>query len=229
MDVVVNALSGDAMTASLDALAPGGVFVELGKRGIWDAAAVAARRPDVRYEVVDLLALTQAEPARVGQWLRELVAGVAAGTVQPLPVRTFALSDAAQAFRTLAAGHHIGKLVVVPPQPPSTPLVGADASYLLTGGRGALGLAAAAWLVAQGARHLALLSRGAPDAGQASRHRAAAGGRGAGARAAGRCGGRRPTGAAALQQLQAQLPPLRGVLHAAGVVGDGLLAHQDAG
>ena len=166
VDVVLNALSGDAIRASLDLLAPGGLFLELGKRRIWTAEAVAARRGDVRYQVLDLLALTQAEPARVGQWLRELVAEVAAGRVQPLPVRTWAMADAARAFRTLAQGQHVGKQVLVPGQPPAGPLVRADASYLVTGGRGALGLAAAEWLVAQGAKHMALLSRSAPDAGQ---------------------------------------------------------------
>jgi NADPH:quinone reductase-like Zn-dependent oxidoreductase len=55
VDVVLNALSGDAIDWSLRRLAPGGRFLELGKRGIWTAEQVAAVRPDVAYTVVDLL------------------------------------------------------------------------------------------------------------------------------------------------------------------------------
>ncbi|MEZ4271530.1 MAG: SDR family NAD(P)-dependent oxidoreductase [Myxococcota bacterium] len=36
----------------------------------------------------------------------------------------------------------------------------ADATYLITGGLGGLGLGLAAWLIDQGAQHLILLSRG---------------------------------------------------------------------
>src|SRR6185369_861221 len=55
VDVVLNALSGDAIAASLAVMTPGGIFVEMGKRHIWSAAAIAARRGDVRYAVIDLL------------------------------------------------------------------------------------------------------------------------------------------------------------------------------
>ena len=47
--MVVNALTSPGMVAaSLACLQPGGRFVEIGKRGIWSQAAVAASRPDVR-------------------------------------------------------------------------------------------------------------------------------------------------------------------------------------
>ena len=49
VDVVLNSLAGEAIAASLRALAPGGRFLEIGKRDIWTAAgrraAAAARRP----------------------------------------------------------------------------------------------------------------------------------------------------------------------------------------
>ena len=47
--MVVNALTSPGMVAaSVACLRPGGSFVEIGKRGIWSQAAVAAARPDVR-------------------------------------------------------------------------------------------------------------------------------------------------------------------------------------
>jgi NAD(P)-dependent dehydrogenase (short-subunit alcohol dehydrogenase family) len=50
------------------------------------------------------------------------------------------------------------------PSPDRGPLVRSDASYLVTGGFGSLGLAFARWLVGEGAREIWLLGRrGAPD------------------------------------------------------------------
>jgi hypothetical protein len=48
VDVVLNSLTSPGMVAgSLALLGPGGRFVEIGKRDIWSAAAVARDRPDV--------------------------------------------------------------------------------------------------------------------------------------------------------------------------------------
>ncbi|MFM7326651.1 MAG: KR domain-containing protein, partial [Nodosilinea sp.] len=48
--------------------------------------------------------------------------------------------------------------------PPAGPTLDAQATYLITGGTGGLGQHLAHWLVAQGARHLVLLSRRGPSA-----------------------------------------------------------------
>ena len=80
----------------------------------------------------------------------------------------------------------------------------------------------AEWLAEQGAGTIALLSRRAPsaeveaDARRDSRH-----GRER-RRASRRCGGRR-IAQPALAQLPPDAPPLRGVIHAAGVLADGIL------
>ncbi|MCC6191419.1 MAG: type I polyketide synthase [Anaerolineales bacterium] len=110
--------------------------------------------------------------------------------------------------------------------PPVAPLVWSEASYLITGGFGGLGLAAARWLAGNGARHLLLVGRRAPS----------------------------PQGKLTLDQLRAsgvqviealadvaqradlekalahleQLPPLAGVIHSAGTLDDSLLANMDA-
>lgn len=64
----------------------------------------------------------------------------------------------------LRGEHRYGlRLVPTPISPQPTPTLKPDASYLITGGLGALGLRVAKWLVNQGARHLILLGRsGAP-------------------------------------------------------------------
>ncbi|MCA9973040.1 MAG: SDR family NAD(P)-dependent oxidoreductase, partial [Anaerolineales bacterium] len=103
--------------------------------------------------------------------------------------------------------------------------VQADAAYLITGGMGALGLRVARWLVEQGARHLVLTGRGAPSAkAQAVIDELTA----AGARVEiGRADVADAAQLAALfARLAAEMPPLRGVVHAAGVLDDGVLLQQ---
>jgi acyl transferase domain-containing protein/acyl-CoA synthetase (AMP-forming)/AMP-acid ligase II/acyl carrier protein/SAM-dependent methyltransferase len=103
------------------------------------------------------------------------------------------------------------------------PPVLADASYLITGGTGGLGLRIAAWLVGQGARHLILVNRreAAPEALKAIQQLKHAGARVLALRAdvsdRGALGG-------VFEQMRENLPPLRGVIHCAGLTRDGMMA-----
>jgi acyl transferase domain-containing protein/phospholipid N-methyltransferase len=100
-----------------------------------------------------------------------------------------------------------------------------EASYLITGGLGGLGLATAAWLVERGARHLVLAGRRAPSEDARSRIDALIA---QGARVVvARCDvGDRDAVARLLAGVDPR-HPLRGVVHAVGVLDDGTLLHQD--
>src|SRR5262249_34111347 len=104
--------------------------------------------------------------------------------------------------------------------------VRADGSYLVTGGLGGLGLRVAGWLAARGAGHLVLVGR----SGAASVEQRAA-------VAALQACGTRVTVATAdvadrgqveriLGEVAVSGMPLRGVIHAAGLLDDGLLMQQ---
>ena len=98
------------------------------------------------------------------------------------------------------------------------------ATYLITGGLGGLGLATAAWLVKQGARHLVLAGRSQPGA-EAQTQVAALVAQGVTVTVA-QCD---VTKRADLQRLFGQFDaryPLRGIVHAVGVLDDGTLLHQ---
>jgi acyl transferase domain-containing protein/acyl carrier protein len=106
---------------------------------------------------------------------------------------------------------------------------GEDSSYLITGGLGALGLEAASWLAEQGARHVVLVSRRLPDAATAARLQ--------GLEAATGCRlvmqsldiSDGPAVAALVARFCAAeggWPRLAGVVHAAGVLDDGVIADQ---
>ncbi len=106
---------------------------------------------------------------------------------------------------------------------PDAPRVRADATYLITGGFGALGTRVAQWLAANGARHLVLCGRRAPSA-QASDAIAAMERRGVRITVAEVDVSDSGVVQALMQTLAASSAPLRGVVHAAGVVEDATLA-----
>lgn len=226
--VVVNSLSGDFIAASLGVTAAGGRFVELGKRDIMTPDDARRLRPDVRYEAFDLGAEAQRNHALLRPMYDDLLAALADGTIRPLPVTSFAFEEAAEAFRFMAQARHVGKIVIRAPVTAHGPRIGPEGSYWITGGLGALGLATARWLVSRGARHLALSGRSAPTSAATATIREL---ESAGARVVvlSTDAGDADQMRLALATIDATLPRLAGVVHAAGALDDGVLARQSWG
>lgn len=237
VDVVLNSLTGAAIEKSFTALAPYGRFVELGKRDIYENAPLDLGhfRKKLSYFAVDLAGMLKERPAEMSELLHEVVRGLGAGTLTPPPVRVFPISQAQDAFRLMARGGHIGKLVLSLSDPAAEVAVqrGAvalreDGTYLITGGLGGLGLSLAGWMVDKGARHLVLLGRKGAESQEQQSAVIALKGTGAEVVIAQADVSRRSDMEAVLQQIRERMPPLRGVVHAAGILDDGLLAQQDA-
>jgi acyl transferase domain-containing protein/D-arabinose 1-dehydrogenase-like Zn-dependent alcohol dehydrogenase/acyl carrier protein/NADP-dependent 3-hydroxy acid dehydrogenase YdfG len=224
VDVVLNSLNGDAIPASLRALRPGGRFLEIGKNGIWTPEEIRAARPDVEYFVIYL---GDVEAATKRTMLSDLMAAFEAGALRALPLKTFPLAEAADGFRYMAQAKHIGKVVITQTAPASTATgattIRPDGTYLVTGGRGGLGLHVARWLVERGARHLVLLGRRPPTSSESSGELEAAGARVVFAQGD---VAREDDVRRVLGEIAAGMPPLRGVFHLAGVLDDGVLAQQ---
>ena len=161
VDLVLNSLNGEFIPRSLDVLAPQGRFVEIGKVGIWDRDRVAAKRSDVNYFPFDLLEVSDRNPDLIATMFAELREQLVAGKLQPLPHKVFSIQQADDAFRYMAQAKHIGKVVI--DFPTNNRIVKTDGSYLITGGMGALGLEVANWLASEGAKHLILLGRSEPN------------------------------------------------------------------
>ncbi len=225
VDIVLNSLTGDFIPASLSALASGGHFLEIGKAGIWDAEQMRAARPDAHYAVIYLGDVCKDQPDLIQAMLREIVQGLEDGSLKPLPRTVFPLREAVAAFRYMAQARHIGKVVLA--QDARRGQVLADATYLVTGGTSGIGLHVARWLRRQGARHLVLVSRrGATDEALALADEAAAAG--AVVRLAA-CDVSQPAAVSGLfEQVLADLPPLRGIIHCAGINADAPVMQQDA-
>ncbi|MFF5973430.1 SDR family NAD(P)-dependent oxidoreductase [Streptomyces sp. NPDC012769] len=173
VDVVVNSLTGPAQSTSLELLAHRGRFIELGKRDIYANTRLGLLpfRRNITFAGVDVLMMMRQDPELLAEGYRELSAMLADGTLPPLPVTEHPVTEAASAFHTMASARHTGKLVLtwpaegtdtLPVRPEEAPLVRADASYLVTGGLGGLGLLVARWLAERGAGAVVLTSRSAP-------------------------------------------------------------------
>jgi myxalamid-type polyketide synthase MxaB len=159
VDIVLNSLNGRFIDEGMRALKRGGRFVEIGKIGIWSDEQVRAARPDVAYFPFDLGEVIARDPGLLASMMREVAQAFEDGTLQPLPIETFSLHDSASGFRHMAQAKHYGKIVLTGAQSGSPVLFRPDASYLVTGGTGALGMEVAAWMVAAGARRIVLVSR----------------------------------------------------------------------
>ncbi|MFC0069205.1 SDR family NAD(P)-dependent oxidoreductase, partial [Umezawaea endophytica] len=157
VDVVLNALAGDFVDASLRLLPRGGRFVELGMTDVRDAAEVAQTHPGVRYRG---FGLSEAGPERTQEMLRDLLALFESGALRPLPLRTWDITRLLEALRHIGQAKHVGKVAVRLPRPWDP-----EGSVLVTGATGALAGLVARHLVAErGVRHLVLLSRTATAA-----------------------------------------------------------------
>ncbi len=198
--------TGSRTTATEDAPA------DVVQAALWGFAdSLAAEEPQLRVGAIDLAA-----GRGPGDAAQELVHAVSVARDED----RIAVRD---------GGLFVARLDHAGPGPESgtAPTLDRDGTYLVTGGLGGLGLAAARSLVAQGARHLVLVGRREPDAATVEALESL---RTAGAEVVVRPAdvGDRAAVAALLDSVRATLPPLRGVVHAAGVLDDGTVRNLDA-
>lgn len=234
VDVVVSSVAGPAVVASHGLLRPFGRFVDIGRRRMRGARpSDSAAVDNVASIRVDLIKTMAEEPARIGRLLDAVMVLVKKGALTPLDPELRKADDAARALRAMAQLSHLGKVVLTLEPSPLAEADNAtarirlrdDASYLVTGGLGGLGLQVAHWLVERGARHLVLVSRRGPD-DAAMESIAALTRQGAKVTAWQADLGLHGEVERLLSQLRRGHPALAGIVHAAGILDDAILAHQ---
>ncbi len=226
-DCILATVNGSARSLLFNQLRPGGAYVDLGKPGRLDefqmAGAVEGNRSLAR---VDTDQIAAQDPA----WFNDLISRALAkvgDASNHSAVTRYALADLPKAVADLAKGETVGSLVVelddnaptgsvTRPQPAMDP----DGIYLITGGYGGVGLMCAQWLASRGAGTIVLTGRsGEPSAsGQASVNLLTAFGARLWVLAADVAD---PSSTDKLISELLQDGPLRGIIHAAGVIADG--------
>lgn len=101
-----------------------------------------------------------------------------------------------------------------------------NSTYLITGGLGALGLQIAQWFVQEGVRHLVLVNR-SPASQQTQIILDDLRQKGVTVKVAQADVSSPVAIAGVLEDIKANMPPLRGIIHAAGILDDGILIQQN--
>ncbi len=227
----VQGLVGQALTRNQDgypqlwvvtqgghALDPGSPSQSLTAGSLWGlGTAIALEHPELRGGLVDLVADTAHTPALATRLLAHM------------------MSPDREDRVVLGPQHYWGARLIPWPVKKGTPgtvpasgqatTIRPDRTYLITGGLGALGLTTAQWLVEAGAETLVLVSRGG-EKPHYQTQLAALRQRGVQVRVRAVDVSDAEAVHQLIQTIQVELPPLAGVIHAAGTLADGLLVGQ---
>src|SRR5882757_7925893 len=219
VDAVLDSLAGDFVDASLRLLVRGGRFLEIDKTDIRDAQEIAANYPGVAYRAFDL---SEAGPVRMQEMLGEVRELFDSDVLRRLPVTTWDVRCAPAAFRFMSQARHIGKVVLTMPSALADGLAGG--TVVITGATGAVGGVLARHVVsAYGVRHLVLASRRGDRAEGAAELAAELAEAGATVAVVACDVADRDAVQGLFAQLAREFPPVRGVIHAAGVLDDGAI------
>ncbi len=233
VDIVLNSLAGEFIDQSIKLLVAGGRFIELGKADSRSEREIGALYPHIAYHRFDLAAVTAGEPDLAASMFGSLYSLFEQGVLKPLPMTVFPVQRVRDAFRFMAQARHIGKVIISFADRyrerlfADRGIVDTSATYLISGGLGALGMSVAGWLAEEGCRHLALIGRKTPSAETAASVELLCR---SGVQVAVMTGDVAEPGDVEriMKEVHTTLPPLKGVFHAAGLLDDAMLADLDS-
>lgn len=241
VDVVLNSLAGEAINRNFNALKPFGRFLELGKRDFYENTKIGLRpfRNNISYFGIDADQLMKLRPELTKQLFSELMDLFSNGTLTPLPYHTFEAEDIVEAFRYMQQARQIGKIVITYrngintlyntiPTLQEDLVIKPNGSYLVTGGLGGFGLKSAEWLASKGAKNLILISRSGPISEEAKQGIKNIEKLGAEVYAVACDITNKQEISKLLSEIATTQPPLKGIIHAATVINDGLIRNMNA-
>lgn len=115
VDLVLNSLYDKQAALSLELVAPGGAFIELGKRDFYEDHPLYLKRfkDNIAYFGVDADEILALYPKRSREIMLEIAGKLENGSYEPIPITVFSKEDVVSAFMTMRKSLHIGKIVVL--------------------------------------------------------------------------------------------------------------------
>ena len=221
INIVLNSLAGEYIPRSIELMASGGVFLEIGKVEIWSQQQVTDFRSDIKYIAFDLGDVCRDEPLFLQEMFDEVMELFSQGELRPLHHKIFEYQEAILAFRYMAQAKHMGKIVLSQDYNP----IRSDGTYLVTGGLGALGFEIVKTMAYEGARNFILLGRSAPRP-EISQEMQILEEQGVSFVTAEVDVADEVAFGKVFRDTLSELPPLCGVIHAAGLLDDGVISQQ---
>ncbi|XP_072763295.1 fatty acid synthase-like [Anoplolepis gracilipes] len=171
VDIVLNSLAEEKLQASIRCLAKGGRFLEIGKFDMIsnNPLDVFAFSKGISFHgiLLDKLFSAKAESKIILSNL--IIEGLKKTAIKPLSRKVFERDEVEAAFRYMAAGKHIGKIIIKvhkEDEPLDTPILAhprfyclEHKCYIVLGGLGGFGLELIDWLIIRGAKNLVVTSR----------------------------------------------------------------------
>lgn len=156
VDVILNSLNGEFVSNSVSILKQGGRFCEIGKLNVWDKKRFKVERPDAKFYMYDL---SEIDNKGISVLLHDIISRIKKNSISALPVKEFPIDNVEQGMRYIQQAKHIGKISLTFDHKKEVPIVTSDASYIITGGLGGLGLRVMLWLASYNANHIVLIGR----------------------------------------------------------------------
>jgi len=172
VDVVLASTIGEAMATNLALLKPGGRYLDVGKKLIYEKGALPLENflKSIQYHSVHFDELLRTKNAYIRTIVDQVKELFRQKTINLFPLIRTDMSEVRQTFTEFSKSNHIGKYVCgvngFHPQPSEcllpVDIFNPNAYYLITGGLGGLGVVLMEWMRQQGARKFLVTSRTIP-------------------------------------------------------------------
>ncbi|XP_024885108.1 fatty acid synthase-like, partial [Temnothorax curvispinosus] len=171
VDIVLNSLAEEKLQASVRCLANGGRFLEIGKFDMVsnNPLDTSAFSKGISFYAILLDRFFFEHSERKIKVWKGIGESLEKGIIKPLSRTVFKRNEVEAAFRYMATGKHIGKIIIKVQEenkPLDAPLLVhpqyyclEHKCYVILGGLGGFGLELANWLTLRGAKNLVLTSR----------------------------------------------------------------------
>ncbi|XP_012543114.2 fatty acid synthase isoform X2 [Monomorium pharaonis] len=171
VDIVLNSLAEEKLITSVRCLAQNGRFLEIGKFDLVsnNPLCISAFQKGISFHGI-LLDNMFIGDHKYKSILRKMITdGLKNGIIKPIQVKVFPKTNIEEAFRYMASGKHMGKIIInirERNKDLDESIIAyrryyclRNKSYIILGGLGGFGLELTDWLIFRGARNITLVSR----------------------------------------------------------------------